>query len=182
MNRPTTLTVLGILAIIFGAYGLLCTPFALLMTAGFGSEIFKEVMPGFGSGPMQIWMYASSGLAIVASLFELAAGIGLLQVKEWGRKLAIGLCVYKILFSFVSAAVQVLMVRPMMAEMMKDLPAGASGEAAMAGGMIGGVIGGAVGILFAVVLYSVLIYLLTRPEVVTACQSEPVERAYAGSL
>lgn len=179
MTRPTTLTVLGILAIIFGALGVLCTPLQLL---NFSNPAFKELLPAMG-GPFRIWMITSIGLGIVASLVELTLGIGMLQCREWARKLGLVFCAYKILMSFVGAAVQLLIMKPMMETMMQDLPGGgASAQQAMGIGMAFGAAAGVIGIAVVTVIYGVIAWLLTRPDVVQACTTEPVERAYAGSL
>jgi hypothetical protein len=171
MARPTTLTVIGILAIIFGSLGVVCTP--LLLVVLLNPELSGEFMPDLG-GLHQTFQIVSLSVGIFASLALVADGIGLLQMKEWARKLGIGLGVYYILASFVGAAVQIVAAGPMMKEM-----ADATGSDAA---MIGGVVGGIFGILINSVIYGLILYFLTRPDVKYACQTDPVEQAYAGSL
>ncbi len=178
MMRPTTLTVLGILAILFGALQVLCTPLSLL---SLNNPMLKEFMPDFEGG-YRLWIIVSATLGVLSALALLASGIGLLQVKEWARKLGVGLAVYYILFSFVGAAMQIVVMRPVMQRMMQDLAGTGAEQGAMMGGMVGGMIGGVFGVVISLVIYGLVIYFLTRPEIVTACRTEPVERAYAGSL
>ena len=107
MNRPTSVTVLGILNIIFAAIGVL----------GFAAWVAMSFMP-LNANPknpcmeliQQDALYAiytkiSVAIGLVASIVLGLAGIGLLMLRPWGRSLSIGYSIYAIVIVFINSAV-----------------------------------------------------------------------------
>jgi hypothetical protein len=103
MQRPTPVTVFGILNIVLGAMRLLTAPIVVLALVS--REYWLEHLPQndpvtmpfirIMTDPNFITVtYFTTGLNIVASGGLLAAGIGLLKVRPWARYVSIGWGVY----------------------------------------------------------------------------------------
>ncbi len=104
----------------------------------------------------RLFMQVTIVLGGVASLVLLAAGIGLLLTKAWGRTLSVGYAWYAIVSAIVGTIVQwIYVVQPMLAAVK-----GAEGPAAM--GAMGGVVGGLLGGLFALAYPIVLLVFMNR--------------------
>ena len=176
MTRPTTLTVIGILAIISGTIGVLCSPFAALNLI---NPATKEMIQAMG-GTYKIFIIVQACLGELLGLLFLTCGIGLLQMKEWARKLGIGLSALRMVVAIAMTAVSMIFVLPKM-QHLTGLSGPEMDQAMKFGAAIGGGIA-LVTIAICIVVYSLVIYFLTRPEVARACQTDPVEQAYAGSL
>jgi hypothetical protein len=93
MNRPTGLTVFGILNIVFGSFSVLGVIISIFTLSFIGN-----VLPQTYSFNYIIISGAISGLL---SVLLLAAGIGTLTNKKWSRKLTINVEVLNIAFSLV---------------------------------------------------------------------------------
>ena len=112
MQRPTSVTVFGILNLIFGVWGLLGLVFVLVAGVPEDSVLFDHENR-FVSAYLEISTY----VGYVATGVLIVAGIGLLALKTWGRLLSIGYAVYAILGQIVSTAVVFpLVVKPMLEE------------------------------------------------------------------
>ena len=80
--RPTSVTVFGILNIVFGGLGLLCMPVALL-------PIFlpAEMQQGTQLGPgMKAYLGVTLVIGFFCNILLVATGIGLLNLKRWARQ------------------------------------------------------------------------------------------------
>jgi hypothetical protein len=142
-QAPVAIRVFGILYIVFGGMGLLCSPMTLLGLA--------QMRTLLGNNPAAMSFFAISGvLSIFSAGVMLAAGIGLVRQREWARRLAVIYSWVAIVLGLVSTVLTVMFM------------AGRTGSAPeMLGGLIGGVIGG----LFGLVFNGLTIYFLTRPAV-----------------
>jgi hypothetical protein len=169
-QRPTSVTVFGILNIIFGSLGILCTPFALMV-------LFVTPPPGQGQNPnpaielmkdpgYRTITVVMSGLGIVASAVLLASGIGLLRLRPWGRALAIGYAFYALAAALVNMVVSyVYLIAPMMEAAQKNNNPQSTGAA------VGGTIGGLIGSVGSLIYPVLLLVFMTRPRVVRAFAS-----------
>ncbi len=164
--RPTVVTVIGILAIVFGAMGLLSLPMNLLQMAGMwpGSEFTR---PMFDDPMLGTWMKVSFVLTPVLCVLWIVSGIGLLRLREWARKLALGLLVLGLAGQVGGA----LFVMPAMSRSVGGgmFPPG-SQEAAMMQTMMSAIV--VVSIVVGAAVAVTLIVLLTRPHVRIAFQPE----------
>ena len=93
----------------------------------------------------------SMSLGFIAAIVLVAAGVGLLQMKSWGRTLSIVYAVYAILSTTVGLIVNYFVLLGPLLEKANELPAGPERAAAI-GGAIGGVVGGCFGAIYPVVL------------------------------
>lgn len=161
-RRPTSVTVFGIVNIVFGSLGLACTPawaFWLFtpVAAGAARNPTTELMRGETYRGVLI---ASIILSWIASGVLLAAGIGLLKERSWGRKLSVGYGVYSIAAQIVAALANfLLLVRPLMEAARHDRSPEATSAATLA---VVSNVGGLVGLVFPVLL----LVFMTRPYVV----------------
>lgn len=166
-QKPTAATVFGILNILFavlGLCGVLMT--AVLMFVPFNAQMTKDnpalqLMEenAFYRTVNQVGVL----LGFVASAVLIAAGIGLLQTKPYGRSLSIGYGIYAVVVCLLGTILNVVFVFPALLE--KANAAGGGPAAAGAyGGIIGGVGGACVGLIYPVLL----LYFMCRPNIVAA--------------
>lgn len=162
MERPTSITVCGVLNIVFGAIGLLCAPcmlVALLMPQGnFGGNPVMHAMQT--NALYKGWVIGGSGIGFFAAIVLVVAGIGLLNLRNWARLLSIGYGIYAILMGITGTVIQALVLLPL-------VPQARGPEAA---GLIGGVFGGLCGSVFGLAYPVVLIILMMRRVAIDACQ------------
>lgn len=164
-QRPASVTVFGILNIIFGSMGVLWTPFGLvsLLIAPSGSSP-NPVIDVMLRGPfMRGWLLSTAAVGIIAAAALLASGIGLLMLKPWGRLLANAYAVYMIALKIAEFVVNFFyMARPLLEQ------ASQATNPAEKGGLIGGAIGGLIGGCFYIIFPILLIIFMTRPSVAQA--------------
>ena len=168
MQRPTSATVFGILNLVFGCLGLCGVVMSLVMfSMPLNPEIPNPTMELMQASPVYaMFLKVSLGLGLIASLVLLAAGIGLLTMKPWGRTLSIGWAVYSIVMGIVGGAMNVVFVMLPLLEQASEL-AGPQQAAAM-----GGVIGGGVGACFGLIYPVLLLIFMFRSPIVTAFQPQ----------
>jgi multidrug transporter EmrE-like cation transporter len=117
--------------------------------------------PGYAT-----WIKISIVLGIFVGVVLLAAGIGLLKLKPWARKLSIAYGIYAIVMILIGMVVNYLfLTQPMLEQAhQKQGP-----DATVAtGAAIGGIIGGMFGSCFGIVYPILLLIFMTRPKVVAA--------------
>lgn len=116
-SRPTSVSAFGALNIAFGLMGVIFTPLAVL-------SLFMPQAAGAPSTPMveltkgetyRAFLIGSSAFRWIASAVLLAAGVGLLRERSWGRKLSIGYGVYALVAAVVVVGANfVFMVMPLL--------------------------------------------------------------------
>jgi hypothetical protein len=162
MERPGAVTALGILNIVFagfGVFGLLGT-FALFSMEGISNNPVVKIMRE--SPAYTAWLKLTIPLGLVTCVVLLAAGIGLLRLDTWARKLSIGYAIYAIVFSIVGLVMNfIFLFGPLLEEASQKKGPEAVGAFA---GVVGGSIGGCFGLVYPVLL----LVLLTRPKIVAA--------------
>ena len=165
MQRPTSVTVFGILNIVFAVIGILGIFGSAAMLAG-ASQSDNPVVKVMLANPAYVtWMRISIPLGLLVSALLLAAGVGLLLLKPWARWFSLAYGIYAIVMSIVATLITYyLFFGPLMeqAQRMRGPEA-----AAAVGGAIGGMIGGILGLIYPVLL----LYFMTRPHVIAAFRS-----------
>ncbi len=160
MNRPTAVTVFGVLNLVFGVLGVCGVGFSLvgLVMATPGTNPVYDLMR---SSPILLyWTYASSALGALFVGVLIASGIGLLLNRGWGRLLSLAYAAFTILFGLLGLVVNVVFLFPGLMELADSSRPEVMGGAI--GGMVGGVVGGCVGLIYPVVL----IVFMTRKSIV----------------
>jgi len=113
------------------------------------------------------WLKFCIPLGLLACAALLAAGIGLLCLKSWARKLSIAYAIYAILFGILGMVINFFfLVRPMIEQAQQKSGTEAAGAI---GAAVGGSFGGCIGLIYPVLL---LIFMLS-PKVAAAFQPPP---------
>jgi hypothetical protein len=138
VEKPTSVTVFGVLNIVFGFLGLLCIPIALLVLAVASKKMGVSL-------PFKIW---SRVIGIGFSIWLLILGIGLLKMSKWARR---GSVIY--------AWVRIIWILTVIGSNFAAL----SGWMVVSGGtkpeFLGGVCGGILGLIYPILL---LIFMQTN--------------------
>ena len=141
-TRPTSVTVFGVLNIIFGALGLLCI---VMLTAVFavGWAAGRDAFPRLAvleRHPVALaWTLASIPLGLVATGVLIAAGIGLLKMKPWARTASIVWAIYGVVAGPIGIIVNFV---AMSSELAEAGHRGGPEAVGAVGGMVGGTLGG----------------------------------------
>lgn len=171
MQRPTSVTVFGILNIVFavfGAFGLVVTLAMFSLQTDLNNPVIRLIHenPTYAA-----WMKFSVLLSMPGLLVLLTAGIGLLRMKSWARILSIIYAIYAIIAGIAGMVANFFfMVRPLLEQAQQQQGPEA---AAAIGGAIGGGIGGCLGLIYPVLL---LIF-MTRPKVMAAFRPPTLPQA-----
>ena len=165
MERPTSVTVFGILNIVFAAFGFFGIIGSIVMFFVMDPAMnpMTKIMqdhPAYAS-----WLKLMIPVGFVVAGALLAAGIGLLRMKNWARQLSIGYGIYAIISGLVGTVINYeVLLRPMLEQAAQQSGPAAAGAI---GGAIGGTIGGFLGLIYPVLL----IIFMTRPKVVAAIRA-----------
>ncbi len=166
MQRPVSTVVFGVLNLAFAAMGLLSfimtVPMLLSRDAARGNPIVELAQnnPGYG-----LFMKISMPVGIAAMVVLLLAGVGLLLLKPWGRRLSIVYGLYGVVAGIVGVALNCHFLLPLLAKA-AEMPAGPA-RAGWIGGIIGGIVGGGLGVIYP----AVLLCFMFRASIKAACQS-----------
>ncbi len=166
-QRPTIATVFGILNILFGLINICASIFTVAMTAGMSffplpddAQIDNPVWELMNEpGGYRTFMTISLFLGFIHSIALIAAGIGLLNTKEWARRLTIGCGTCAVVMTILGLIVNVVFMYPVMLEQFNNVDAGPAAAGAV-GGIIGGVIGALIGLAFPICQ----LVFMTRPK------------------
>ncbi len=146
--RPTSVTVLGILNIVFGGLGILCTPGSLI--AGFVIPNAMNTTP-----VAKAWLLIGSFVGFLCSFLLLIVGIGLLNMKRWARIWTLGYGWFAIVWAIIGIFVNIALAM--------------SGELGSTPEAIGGAIGGFCGSIIGLVYPILLIIFMSKLNVKNAC-------------
>jgi hypothetical protein len=103
IERPTAVTVFGVLNCVFGGLGLLCTPFSMIfLTLGDRS---MEMVQGY-----KIYLLIVSVIGMGLSAWLLSLGIGLLKFKGWARHGSIIYAIIVIVWGIIGAGLNIVAV------------------------------------------------------------------------
>ena len=151
--RPKSVTVFGILCIVFGSLALLCSPFHAFSLSAPNNPVLT--IPGF-----KTFALVGVVISLVCAVFQIAAGIGLLKLKRWARQGAVMYAIFAIAYTLLSLPVIVLMLVPHLSTTHDPVM-----QAGLIGGLIGGIVGGVIGMIYPICL---LIF-MRKPRAVAAC-------------
>ena len=163
MQRPTSVTVFGVLNIVFAGLGFFSVIASAMLFTLSGANSSNPVVQLIQDNPSYAtWIKISVVLGILVSIALLAAGIGLLKLKPWARILSIIYAIYVIVMTIVGSVVNYFfLVQPLLEKAHNEQGPEAAGAI---GGAIGGMIGGCFGMVYAILL---LIFMM-RPKVIAA--------------
>jgi hypothetical protein len=165
MQRPTAVTVFGILNILFAVLGVISI-FASMAMLRFvdASQQKNPVIEALHNNAIYAaWFKLMIPLGMVSSVVLLAAGVGLLLLKNWARITSIIYAIYSIIVCLAGVAMNfVFLLMPLL----NQSNHGTVEVAAEIGAAIGTVIGGVFGLVYPIL---VLVF-MTRPKIVAAFQ------------
>lgn len=157
--RPTSVTVMAIVGIIFGAIGVTCMPLAMVpyfIQLGPPNPVIDAVKNDqvlFG------WMIISLPIHFVLSIVLLPGSIGALSLKVWARKALMFWSIASLVMVVMGLTFNVLLMFPKLQQIQAQNPNRPG--AAAATGMTAGIGGAIVGMLVPILM----LYYMTRPHV-----------------
>lgn len=162
--RPTSVTVIAIIAIVFGGMGVLGGFCALPQFLGVN----------FGPNPMAqsrgllIYSIVNTGVGFVLAIVELFGGIGMLSLKKAARKALVWFAIATIVVSLITLAIYPLVIGPIMEKSMmaamKTTPGGpppATATTIMHWASYGGMFGSVLSLIWPILI----LYFVRRPHV-----------------
>lgn len=177
MNRPTVVTVFGVLNLVFGGLGLLCVPLsALSMLAMPGLQQMNANMgipnPGLDmleSPAYRLSMIIYLTVTLAGAIALVVGGIGLLKLRPWGRSLSIIYGALKIVaVPIVNVVNYVTITQPMFEQMpAQTMPFASFASATSA-------VGAVVGCCFQMIYPVVLLIFMLLPSVKAAFQQDQI--------
>ncbi|MDE3066532.1 MAG: hypothetical protein KGJ60_03175 [Verrucomicrobiota bacterium] len=116
MQRPTAVTVFGILNIVFAALGIFGVLASVMLFAVVEATSRNPLVKLIHESPFfAAWMKLSIVLGLAAAAALLAAGIGLLKLQPWARALSITYAIYAIIMVLIGMAINfIFLTRPML--------------------------------------------------------------------
>ena len=148
-QRPASVTVFGILNIIFGSLRLVCLPFILFIT-------FRMPQMWNPSHIAIIWLIIAHAVDFIIAIFLLTLGIELLRLKAWARKWSLVYGWLSIALVFIGTIVNLLLIT--------------SGEFGYAEEALPSALGGTCGGLIGGLIYPVLLIIfMQKQSVKDAC-------------
>jgi hypothetical protein len=101
-KRPVSVTIFGILNIGFGVLGVITTIVGMALHSPGGAALSPIIKKVYDNPSFSAWMKIATPLGSVAALVIIAAGIGLLLLRDWGRLTSIGYAIYGIVIALVN--------------------------------------------------------------------------------
>ena len=169
-ERPVSVTIFGILNIGFGLLALGGVLLSKISEDLGASAANPSVNSFFGfldalnhNHLYVLWNAITVPLNLAAGLVMVAAGVGLLLLKNWARLVSIGCGIYKIIFVILNCAVFFLALREILANAIQG--------AGMPVIVLLVIVGLAAAVL-TLIYPALLLYFLTRPKVILAFQAD----------
>lgn len=157
--RPTAVTVLAIVGIIFAALAILCTPISTVMLFVKLPVPSPALTAQRNDTALMGWMIGSAVYQLVIGLVLLIGSIGSLYMKPWARKTMVAYAFITIVAALLSTAVTLAWFMPRLERLQRQ--AGAPTPPAFIAPQVGALGGFLVGIIFPICVA----YFFTRPEI-----------------
>jgi hypothetical protein len=190
-KRPTVVTVLGIINIVFASLGLagnLCCGVAVLVFAGVFNQAvqdpqfrqMKDLIDGIQRAAPDLVTYFVSLIVLgtILSLSLLIGGIGLLKMKNWARVLCIWVAVLHLLVQAGHFVYDITVIQPAVAQAQQQLLAQA-GAAAPPPNPFGNIVLSGFSSIISVAYYIVLLVFLLQPRIAAAFHEQSLPEASA---
>lgn len=162
-QRPTGVTVFGILSIVLGIFGLMGIVFGVvfMVLSGFIETGPNPVLDAMqGNRGYQVFSFVSMVLGAVFTTLLVVAGVGMLKMKPWSRKLSVVYSLYAIVSAIAGLIINVTLV---FGPALNEAAPGPDRMGLMFG-MISTIVGSVIGVIYPVAL---LIYCWRRQTIAT---------------
>ncbi len=160
-TRPTSVTVLSIISIVFAALGVICVPIGIV---SYFIPTVQESNPGIAAvknnPPLFAWVLASNLFGFVMSIVLMAAAIGSLKLLKWARSLMIAYSIIGILTSIIVTVINTIWLTPVM---IQNAPAQAQGIV-----KVSSYVGAVIGLVFGLTMPVLVLIFFRKPHVVDA--------------
>ncbi len=160
-TRPTSVTVLSIISIVFALLGVICVPLGL--TAYFVPAM-QQGNPGIAAvksdTPLFAWVLISNLIGFVMSIVLMAGAIGSLKLMTWARHLMLAYAAISIVVTIVVTIVNTIWLTPVMVQ--STVPE------AQAIVKWSSYIGAVIGMLFGLTMPVLVLIFFRKPHVVDA--------------
>lgn len=165
---PVAGMVLGILHLMYAGLTFVCNGIS-------GLVFFVPLPPEMSKGNAavelmdtslvyKIFNQTSLIISLISAVVLFIAGIGLLQVKPYGRKLSIYYCIYDFISITLGLLVNGILLFPLLINQINTFPSGSPESM----GAYGGLIGGLVGVALSLVYPLIVIIFMYRPKMIEA--------------
>jgi hypothetical protein len=163
--RPTSVTVVAILGIIFGGLRVLCTPIGLVpFFIPINASTPNPVLDAYRADPkMLAILIAQSAVIFVLGAWLVAGSIAALLLKSWGRRMLISYALAQVIVVFAGLVVHYTIVMPRLSAAL----ANAAGKAVVGLSLASTVVGA----VLSLIIPTLLLVIMTRPHVAAAFES-----------
>jgi hypothetical protein len=171
MPRPSSVTIFGILNLVFAAFWVvgLIASFALFSVAEDPNNPVIKLLRQ--SASYTVWLKFCFLLGLLSCVVLLAAGVGLLSLKPWGRVLSMAYAIFAIVFALMAMGINLyLMIQPLFEQAPPHQELAVAGAI---GGPLSGTIGGCFGLIYPIVLLTFML----RPQVAASFRPPPPPQA-----
>jgi hypothetical protein len=166
-KRPTAVTVLAIIGIVWGALGALSGICSLVPYVVQSSQP-NPVLDAVRARPLlHAWTILSTLLSWVIAIILLAGSIAALSLRPWGRLVMVGYAVVNLVISLIGTFMLIGVMLPLMQPMLE------SGDPVVKGGAVGGILGAVAGIGLGLLFSVFILVFMRRPEVLAAFEEGP---------
>lgn len=166
MNRPTVVTVFGILNLAYSLIGFCLSAASVpLLTVKAGAEPVDPMYAPYVQHPLLL-AYMKAAIFVSGAMYVLLAlsGVGLLLMKSWGRRVSVIYAAAAIVFGAIGLAIEITFGLPLVLEHTKTLADGP----VRTGIIVGAYIGVAFGVVCGLGYPITLLVCVTRKSFVAA--------------
>lgn len=162
MVKPVSMTVFGVINLVWGAMGLcgIVASTVQIFVLGSNPAMKNPVIDLMNANPVY-WGFMMLSM-IVGFLFTIVlmiGGVGLLNGRPYGRKCSIVYAIYAIIAAIVGTVFNFIFLLLPLLQQADGMAAGPE-KAGLIGGAIGGTVGGVCGVIYPIVL---LIFMMRAP-------------------
>jgi hypothetical protein len=122
-TRPTSVTSVAIIGIIFGIAGILCIGGSMIWSIAMQGSAQAQKMQMQQTPEMRVFGYVTGGIGFLLSLIVLLGSIGALSLRPWARKLLIGYAVADLIYDTVKLFLVLQWMGPIIVHQMERMPA-----------------------------------------------------------
>jgi hypothetical protein len=125
--RPSAVTAIAIIGLVIGGLGLLFMPLNIMSAVTAGRPAGPAGPAMWANPAFRTHMLVALPISAVACVLYIVAGVGMLQLRPWARKLAVGLVIFAMLFSLANVLMTLPQTGAAVEAAMQSMPTPPSG-------------------------------------------------------